>query len=102
MFKYTFMLQLGKNMPELADEEIKNHILFKLHWRKCWGGKHTAIESVKKGVPKHLGGRYMDMVEELVKEGLLLSKPTAYGLQISLNPRRREEIIERVERFARR
>ena len=87
-------------MSEVTDEEIKSHIIFKLHWKKYWGGRHTAIESVKKGIPKHLGGRYTDMAKKLIKEGLLLTKPTAYGLQISLNPRLREEIIERAERFA--
>ncbi len=89
-------------MPEITDEEIKSNILFKLHWKKYWGGRHTAIESVKKGTPKHLGGRFIDMAKELIKEGLLLSKPTFYGLQVSLNPKFREEIIERVEKFARR
>jgi len=88
-------------MAEPTDEEIKNHILFKLYWRRYWGGKHTALESVKKGIPTHLSGRYLDMAEELIKEGLIISKPTSYGLQISLNPRCREEIIERAERFAR-
>lgn len=88
-------------MLELTDDEIKSHILFKLHWKKYWGGRHTALESAKKGIPKHLGGRYIDMTKELIKEGLLLSKPTSYGLQISLNPRLSKEIIERAERFAR-
>ncbi|MBS3052323.1 MAG: hypothetical protein J4428_03055 [Candidatus Aenigmarchaeota archaeon] len=81
-------------------EQIKNHILFKLHWKKFWGGKHTAIESVKKGIPAHLSGRYVDMTRELIKDGLILSKPTSYGLQISLNPNKREEIIKRAESFA--
>lgn len=90
-----------KCMPEIADEEIKSHILFKLHWKKYWGGRHTALESVKKGIPKHLGGRYIDLAKELIKESLIISKPTSYGLQISLNPRFRQEIIERAERFAR-
>lgn len=88
-------------MSEPTDENIKAHILFKLHWKKYWGGRHTAIESVKKGIPKHLGGKYVDMAKVLIKEGMLLSKPTAYGLQISLNPRQRDKIIEIVESFAR-
>jgi hypothetical protein len=87
-------------MPEISDEEIKDNILFKLHWKKYWGARHTALESVKKGIPKHLGGRYVDMAKELIKEGLIVSKPTSYGLQISLNPKLREEIIERAEKFA--
>lgn len=87
-------------MREVTDEEIKNHILFKLYWKKYWGGRHTALESVKKGIPKHLGGRYIELTKELIKEGLIGSKPTSYGLQISLNPKLREEIIERAERFA--
>jgi hypothetical protein len=84
---------------DISNGEIKNHILFKLHWKRFWGGKHTALESVKKGVPKHLGGKYIDMARELIKEGLILSKPTSYGLQISLNPNKREEIIRRAEQF---
>ena len=88
-------------MLEPTDEEIKAHILFKLYWKRYWGGKHTALESVKKGIPKHLGGRYIDMATELIKEGLINIKPTSYGPQISLNPKHRGEIIERAERFAR-
>jgi len=88
-------------MTEITDEEIKDNILFKLHWKKYWGARHTALESMKKSIPKHLGGRYVDMAKELIKEGLIISKPTSYGLQISLNPKRREEIIGRAERFTR-
>jgi len=88
-------------MPEITDEEIKANILFKLYWKKYWGGRHTAIESVKKGIPKHLAGKYIDIAKELIKEGLLISKPTAYGLQISLNPKQRDKIIEIAEKFAR-
>ncbi len=86
-------------MPELTEEQIKDHILFKLHWKKYWGARHTALESVRKGIPKHLAGNYVDAAKELIKEGLIVSKPTSYGLQISLNPNRREEIIKRAESF---
>lgn len=87
-------------MQALSDEKIKAHVLFKLYWRRCWGGKHTAAESVKKGVPKHLAGAYLEAVKQLVRDGLLLSKPTHYGLQISLNPGRRGEITKTAEEFA--
>jgi len=86
-------------MSNVSDEDIKNHILFKLHWKKKWGASHTALENLKKGVPKHLGGRYLDIGKKLIKEGYLLSKPTNYGLQVSLNPRMRGEIIRRTRKF---
>jgi hypothetical protein len=33
-----------------------------------------------------------ETAEELIKEGLLLSHPTGYGTQVSLNPQRKAEI----------
>jgi len=36
-------------------------------------------------------------VEELLKEQILLSKPTHYGLEVSLNPKKIEEIEELAE-----
>ena len=86
-------------MPEVSDEDIKNHILFKLHWKRYWGERHTALESVKKGIPSHLAGKYIEQSKELIKEGLILSKPTSYGIQISLNTNKREEITTLVEKF---
>lgn len=83
-----------------SDEEIKDQIVFNLHWKRCWGGKHTALESVKKGIKPHLAGRYLSMAKELIREGLIVPKPTSYGLHISLNTNRKDEILERAERFA--
>jgi len=88
-------------MSNPTDDEMKADILARLHRRVCWGGKHTALETVKKGVPKHLGGDYMKLAKELIKDGFISSKPTSYGQQISLNPARMEEIISRIEKFMR-
>jgi hypothetical protein len=49
---------------------------------------HTAIENLPKGFPKHLRGQ----VKEVAEDGLLLKKPTSYGLQVSLNPHRLADI----------
>jgi hypothetical protein len=35
----------------------------------------------------------------LIKEGLLLAKPTSYGLEVSLNPRRKAEIDKIIEEY---
>ncbi len=88
-------------MPVLPKQDIKSHILWKLHIKRIYGGKHTAIENVGKGIPLHLKGLYHDMTKELIKEGYILPKPTNYGLQVSLNPRKAGEIIEIVTEFAR-
>ena len=61
------------------------------------GGKHTAIEHLTKGLPKHAVGEAKNIVKELVKEGLILQKSTSYGLQVSLNPEKIEEITKIIE-----
>ncbi len=74
---------------------LKATILYKLKRRNKWGGAHTSIDLLTKGIPKNLRGK---VIEELTTEGLLLTKPTSYGLEVSLNPARRREIDEIIER----
>ena len=76
---------------------LEKVILFKLYRRRIIGGKHTAFEHITDGIPKHLMGDAKTAAQELVKKGLLLTKPTSYGLQISLNPERIQEIIRIIE-----
>jgi len=73
-------------------EELKGFIVKKLFHHGYIGGKHTDIENLKKGLPGHLKGDVKDATKELIKEGLLITKPTSYGLHISLNPHKRELI----------
>jgi len=87
-------------LPEITDGDIKAAILFKLYKLAKWGGSHTAFENLKKGFkPRELGRkglkRVEDLAEDLIREGLILPKPTRYGLQVSLNPQRSGE-IERI------
>ena len=77
---------------------IRAIILRKLFRRRVIGGKHTAFEHVVSGIPSHLAGEAKTAADELIKEGLILSTPTSYGLQISLNPERLDEIIKIIER----
>lgn len=72
-------------------------ILRKLFRHRIIGGKHTAIEHLAKGLPKHVVGAAKDAVKELIKDGLILQKPTSYGLQVSLNPERIDEISKLIE-----
>lgn len=76
-------------------EDIERAVLEKLYRHGYIGAKHTSADNLPKGFPSHRRGEVKDAVEELIKEGLLIPKPTAYGLQVSLNRHRIEE-IERI------
>jgi hypothetical protein len=39
------------------------------------------------------------LAKELIRQGLIIAKPTHYGLQVSLNPRQSEIIIALMRRF---
>jgi hypothetical protein len=88
----------------LSDEQIKASVLFKLYKRGNWGGSHTAFENLKKGFKEsELGKGGLKRVEKiargLVRSGLIMQKPTSYGLQVSLNPRQNEAIITIMKRY---
>lgn len=82
----------------LTEGQIKATILFKLHKRGNWGASHTAFDNIKKGFNerdfgKH-GTKIVDKIaKELVREGLIITKPTHYGMQVSLNTRQSDRII---------
>jgi hypothetical protein len=76
----------------VSNDELKAMILHKLAKKRKWGESHTAFENVAKGVPPHLKGKLKELAEELIKDGFITSKPTGYGLQISLNVAKSEEI----------
>ena len=73
-------------------DDLKLTILERLYRAGMIGGRHTAIESSVRGLPKHLKGDAMKAVRDLIKEGLIVPKPTSYGVQISLNPNKIKQI----------
>ncbi len=77
--------------------DLRKIILRKLYRRRVIGGKHTAFEHIMSGIPSHLAGDAKKTAEDLIKENFILAKRTSYGLQISLNPDRLEEIIKIIE-----
>ena len=73
-------------------EDIKRALIRKLVYMGKWEGNHTSFDNLPKGFPKHLRGEVKKVAKELIKTGLLLSKPTSYGVQVSLNVKLKEEI----------
>ena len=79
-------------VSNLDYNNIRRTILRKLTIHNIWGAKHTSPDNLQKGLPKHLHGAAKEVVNDLIKEGFLLSHPTSYGLQVSLNPKMAAEI----------
>ena len=73
---------------------IKKFIVRKLYRKRMWLHKHTNINNLPKGLSNTLriSKEVKKAIEELLKEQIMLSKPTHYGLEVSLNPKKRKEI----------
>lgn len=78
---------------------IKKFIVRKLYRKRMWMHKHTNIHNLPKGLSNELrvSKEVKKAIEELLKEQILLSKPTHYGLEVSLNPKKIKEIEELIE-----
>lgn len=74
------------------DPIIKATLLKKLHRRGNWGGCHTSFDDLPKSFRKDLRGSVKNIANDLIKDELLLSHPTGYGTQVSLNPKKKAEI----------
>ena len=75
---------------------IKRHMLLKLVEHRYWQHKHTNINNLPKSLPSHLknSSYTKTAIKELISKGFLMSKPTHYGLELSLNVKMKKEIEE--------
>lgn len=76
------------------NDEITRALLRKLLYMGKWGSNHTSFDNLPKGFPKHLRGAVKEAARELIRSGLLLMKPTSYGVEVSLNVDMKKEIEE--------
>ena len=78
---------------------IKKFIVRKLYRKRMWLHKHTNIHNLPKGMSNELrvSREVKNAVEELLKKQILLSKPTHYGLEVSLNPKKIREIEQLID-----
>ena len=84
---------------EFDDEDkIKATMLYHLRRKKVIGGVHTHFDTLKRGFPSHLGKDIEKVAKELIKQGLLVIKPTNYGLQVSLNKEKIAEIEDFIKK----
>jgi hypothetical protein len=72
--------------------QVAIFILRRLYNDRRIGGRHTAEDHLKKGIPPNFQ-KYTDKaIKGLVNKGLIVKKPTNYGTQVYLNPKKIPEI----------
>jgi len=74
------------------EDKIKATMLYHLRRKRVIGNVHTHYNTLKRGFPSHLGKDIEKIAKELIKQGLIITKPTSYGLQVSLNKDKLKEI----------
>lgn len=80
---------------QFSDEDkIKATILYHLRRKRVIGNVHTHFDTLKRGFPSHIGKDVEKIAKELVKQNYLITKPSSYGLQVSLNKEKLKEIEE--------
>jgi hypothetical protein len=84
---------------------IMRLILFKLIRMDKWGGSHTEIRNLTKGLPSrylttHRGKKLVqEAIKELNNRGFLIAKPSTGEIHVSLNPRMAKDINEFLQQF---
>ncbi|VVC01393.1 Uncharacterised protein [uncultured archaeon] len=82
----------------LSKEEIRARILLKLSRKRIWGNKHTELVHVRSGLPKGFEKKAEEAARELRDEGFLTWLPKTGEIHISLNPARKKEIEQMIEK----
>ena len=75
---------------------IMKKILRKLINLNIWGGRHTEIKNLSKGLPLHLKGtkEYKKAIKELIQREFLNIKPSTGEYHVGLNSHKQKEIFE--------
>lgn len=81
----------------MDNEEIRAKLLFALARHRKWGESHTAYENMLRQFKTEALGKaglknVKNLADGLIKEGFIIKKPTNYGLHVSLNPKKSQEI----------
>jgi hypothetical protein len=82
-----------------GEDKIKATILYHLRRKRIIGAKHTPYDTLTRGFPSHLGKDIKKVADTLIKEGFIITKPTSYGLQVSLNKDKINEIEEIIKKI---
>ena len=84
----------------MEKEEVMWFILVKLTNMGKFGGSHTALRNIEKGLPSSLtsnnNGKKLirEAIKELSRKEFLLAKPSTREIHVNLNPKKTKEIRE--------
>ena len=77
--------------------KVERLILEKMLRHGYIGGKHTSAANLPKGLPRDMHGDAKKAVKNLIRQGYIVPKITGYGLEVSLNSGRINEIKQILE-----
>lgn len=86
---------MAKKLSPKDYQKIKKNIIKKLYSGQAFSKGHLLYERLTAGIPSHLTGFVKDVLEDLIKEGLVLFYGrTKYGDAYQLNIKKIKEIEE--------
>ena len=74
--------------------KIRIKIIRTLYSLGKWKSNHLLIKNLESGCPKHEIKKVKKIIKILIKQEILIAKPTIYGKAVSLNIRKKKEIDE--------
>lgn len=84
---------MSKRISSQEYEKIKRNIIKKLYSNKCFQHGHLLFERLQSGIPSHLIGFVKDILDDLIKLGLVLHYgKTKHGDAYQLNIEKLDEI----------
>lgn len=89
----------------MEKEEVMWFILVKLNNMGKFGGAHTSLRNITRGLPSSIAsnnaGRKLieKAIKELINKNFLLAKSSTGEIHISLNPRKVKEIRDFIQKY---
>jgi hypothetical protein len=89
----------------MEKESVMWLVLVKLNNMGKFGGAHTALRNIARGLPSSIasnreGKRIIEKaIKELVNKGFLLAKSSTGEIHVSLNPKKVKEIREFIQKY---
>lgn len=86
---------MGKKLSSTDYSKIKKNIIKRLYANKAFSKGHLLYERLTSGIPPHLAGFVEQVLDNLIKEGLVIHYGrTKYGDAYQLNINKLKEIEE--------